>query len=97
MAMAIGLQCTACEQCASICPGGAIRHGLRRPWIDPLVLTERLPLASEPQCALRCPMDAIAPASARPRSPAARGAPSVRRILAKTIRRFRRHCGMKTT
>jgi len=75
MAMAIGSQFTACEQCASICPSGAIRHGFRRHWIDPLLFIERLLLASEPHCALRCPMEAIAPASVRPRSPAVCGSP----------------------
>jgi len=76
MAMAIGSQFTACEQCASICPSGAIRHGFRRHWIDPLLFIERLLLAQRARIArYAAPMEAIAPASVRPRSPAVCGSP----------------------
>ena len=59
MAMAIGLQCTACRACASICPNQAIQFPRRRFWIDPLVCTKCLLFPGEPRCQKACPQDAV--------------------------------------
>ena len=59
MAMAIGLQCTSCRACVSICPNGAIQFPRRRIWIDPLLCTECVLFAHEPQCRAACPQGAV--------------------------------------
>jgi len=59
MAMAIGLQCTACGACVSICPNQAIQILRRRFWIDPLLCTECALFSDKPQCREACPQDAV--------------------------------------
>ena len=59
MAMAIGLQCNSCGVCVSICPNQAIQTPQRRFWIDPLLCTECLLFAVEPQCQRACTFGAI--------------------------------------
>ena len=59
MAMAIGLQCTSCGMCASICPSNAIQIPRRRFWIDPLLCTECALFADRPQCLEACPLSAV--------------------------------------
>lgn len=59
MAYSIGLQCTACAACVSICPTGAVQRGRRRYRIEPLLCTECLLYSDQPMCAEACPHGAI--------------------------------------
>jgi ferredoxin len=51
--------CTACGDCAQICPNHAIFTAVKQFQISPLLCTECVGYADVPQCAAVCPADAI--------------------------------------
>lgn len=63
MAMTIDSSlCTACGECETNCPTGAIKAGKGTYIIDPATCTECEGVARDPKCLMDCLSDAIAPA-----------------------------------
>lgn len=59
MAFQIDSSCTQCGECLPKCPNDAIRQGDSICHIEPLLCTECVGYAEEPQCVEVCPEDAI--------------------------------------
>lgn len=59
MAYAIGLHCTACGICVTICPNQAVTGEHPHYRIEPLLCTECVLYAEAPVCVEACPEKAI--------------------------------------
>jgi ferredoxin len=59
MAYQIDSDCTACGECLAKCPNDAIGGGTSIYHVEPLMCTECVGYAEEPQCVKICPEDAI--------------------------------------
>lgn len=59
MAYIITEYCTACGECASVCPNDAIVPARPAYVINPFYCVECLGYSEEPQCAAACPVGAI--------------------------------------
>jgi ferredoxin len=61
MPYSIGLHCTACGECLSLCPNGAIQGSVPRLFIEPRLCTECLFFDTQSRCVEACAFDAIHP------------------------------------
>lgn len=59
MAYRIDSKCTACGECLPKCPNDAITPGAASYRVEPLLCTECVGYAEEPQCVEICPEDVI--------------------------------------
>ena len=59
VAYRINSDCTGCGECVPKCPNDAISKGLSAYRIEPLLCTECVGYAEEPQCVEVCPKNAI--------------------------------------